>query len=89
MTPQTNTIIDMLTKNSVSIKTETTMEFNGQILPLGEPHRISFVNSVSGRIGLSETVQNPYLKSILDIWGKEPTVIDTPSDTPEGGENNE
>lgn len=67
--------IDMLTKDSVSIVREKWMMYNEQRLKVGDSIRTSYENSEKGRELLKEEVKEPYLTSILNIWGDEPTVI--------------
>lgn len=59
-------IIDMLTKNSVSIKKQTETGI----------WRKAYVNSEQSRQELQTEVPEPYLSEILEVWGDAPTVIE-------------
>lgn len=68
--------LDNLNENSVSVLTQQFAEINGETVQVGENHRIAFVNSEYGRIELKDKLQEPYLSSVLAVWGDEPTVVD-------------
>ena len=61
--------LDMLTQESVSVVTENKFEFNGNIFSSGEIHRKAYANSVNGRNELMHELQEPYLNSVLAMWG--------------------
>jgi len=66
--------IDILTGNSVSIKKQNYAVINGTEYAIGEPWRRAYVNSTSGRMQLQAEVTEPYLTSILGVWGDTATV---------------
>lgn len=68
--------IDMLTADSVSIKKQNYAVINGVEYAIGEPWRRAYVNSTSGRAQLQAEVTEPYLTSILGVWGDIPTVVE-------------
>ena len=76
MNPQTKITIDMLTNTSVSIKSETIVVFNGQELALGDPHRTSYLNSILGRKDIKINLAEPFLSSVIAVWGDTPLVED-------------
>ena len=66
--------LDNLTENSVSVLTQQFANLNGQTVQVGENHRTAFVNSEYGRIELKEKLSEPYLSSVMAVWGENPTV---------------
>ena len=66
----------MLTTDGVSIKKQKYAVVNGTEYAIGEPWRRAYVNSTSGRIQLQAEVTEPYLTSILGVWGDTPTVAE-------------
>lgn len=68
--------IDMLTADSVSIKKQNYVVVNGTEYAIEEPWRRAYVNSTSGRTQLQAEVSEPYLSSILGVWGDTPTVVE-------------
>jgi hypothetical protein len=72
-------IIDMLTKDSVAIKTQKF--YDGQ--PVGEPHCVGYANNTSGRKNV-DLLGEPYKTAILAIWGNTPTVEDITLEKLEG-----
>ena len=68
--------LDNLNENSVSVLTQQFAEINGETVQVGENHRIAFVNSEYGRIELEAKLAEPYLSSVLAVWGDEPTVVE-------------
>ena len=69
--------LDNLTEKSVSVLTQQFADLNGQTVQIGENHRTAFVNSEYGRIELKDKLQEPYLSSVLAVWGENPTVTET------------
>ncbi|WP_315114232.1 hypothetical protein [Clostridium intestinale] len=59
--------IDMLTKDSVSVLTQTEQ---------GENHRKAYVNSELGRQELISDLDFKYVEQILSIWGNNPTIVE-------------
>ena len=68
--------IDELTSNSVSVKREKVIEVDGIEYKLPNPTRKAYINSVNGRIELETELIEPYLTSVLTVWGDEPTIVD-------------
>lgn len=72
---KTETTLNMLTQNSVSIKTQQISESNGMKFT-GSIHRKAYVNSPKGREDLMSEIPEPYLSSVLKVWGTTATVSD-------------
>ena len=68
--------IDMLTADSVSIKKQNYTVINGTEYEIGEPWRRAYVNSTQGRTQLQAEVEEPYLSSILGVWGDTATIVE-------------
>ena len=66
--------LDNLTENSVSVLTQQFASLNGQTVQVGENHRTAYINSEYGRIELKDKLQEPYLSSVMAVWGEKPTV---------------
>ena len=66
--------LDNLTENSVSVLTQQFAEINGQTVQIGENHRTAYTNSAYGRIELEAKLPEPYLSSVMAVWGENPTV---------------
>ena len=66
--------LDNLTENSVSVLTQRFADLNGQTVQIGENHRTAYINSEYGRIELKDKLQEPYLSSVMAVWGENPTV---------------
>lgn len=77
---QTKITLDMLTQDSVSVKTQQYAVIDGQEYPIGQPHRKAYVNSVSGRAAVQAELPQAQANAIMAVWGDTPTVDDTPSD---------
>ena len=69
--------LDNLTENSVSVLTQQFASLNGQTVQVGENHRTAFVNSEYGRIELKDKLSEPYLSSVMAVWGENPTIEHT------------
>ena len=67
-------IVDMLTKDSVSILTKTMATINNKEVQVGENHRCAYINSTKGREKLQQELSEPYLTSVLSVWGNTPTI---------------
>ena len=85
--------LDNLNENSVSVLTQQFAEINGETVQVGENHRRAYMNSKYGRIELEDKLQEPYLSSVLAVWGEEPTIVDDELDkllgNPESDEETE
>ena len=69
--------LDNLTENSVSVLTQQFASLNGQTVQVGENHRTAYINSEYGRIELKDKLQEPYLSSVMAVWGENPTIEHT------------
>ena len=69
-------IVDMLTKNSVSIVTRKSIEVEGQTFQLGIDHRRAYVNSTQGRAEIAAEQPTYVVAAVMAIWGDTPLVID-------------
>ena len=72
----TKTTLDMLTVQSVSILKQEFAVINDVETQIGQNHRKAFVNSKKGRKAIAEYLTEPYLSSVMAVWGDVPTVID-------------
>ena len=68
--------IDMLTTDSVSIKTQNYTNIDGVDYDLGLPHRKAYINSTKGRAELTAEIPEPYLSAVMVMWGDTPTIED-------------
>ena len=68
--------IDRLNDNSVSILKQEFAVINDVETQIGQNHRKAFVNSEKGRKAIAEYLTEPYLSSVMAVWGDVPTVID-------------
>ncbi|HUM45126.1 MAG TPA: hypothetical protein PKI14_19440 [Fervidobacterium sp.] len=68
--------LDMLTKDSVSLKKQNYGVVEGVEYPIGEPWRRAYINSVQGRAQVQAEVPEPYLSAIMAVWGNSPTVTE-------------
>jgi hypothetical protein len=69
--------LDMLTRDSVSIKRQNYIEQYGKEYEIGQPWRRAYVNSAQGREQVEAEVPEPYKSAIFAVWGDTPTVTDT------------
>lgn len=67
-------IVDMLTNDSVSILTQQFVELDGKLEQIGQNHRISYVNSGSGREELQKNESTDVINAVLALWGNEPSI---------------
>jgi len=70
-------MLDMLTQDSVSVKTQRYVVVEGVEYPIGEPHRRAYANSARGRQAVENEVPEPQRSAIFAVWGSEPTIADT------------
>lgn len=70
--------LDMLTTDSVSVRSQRYTVVDGVEYPIGDPHRRAYVNSVSGRDAVVAEVPDAQKNAIMAMWGIAPTVEDTP-----------
>lgn len=69
--------LDMLTVDSVSVKTQRYVDVDGIEYPIGEPHRRAYVNSNSGRVAVESNLPEAQKNAVFSVWGETPTVVDT------------
>ena len=74
---KTRIYLDMLTENSVTVKTQRYTVMDGEEVNIGEIHARAYPNSERSRAELAEDVPEPYLSAVLSAWGEEPTVDET------------
>ena len=74
METKTKITIDMLTSDSVSIKTQTFIEFEGEEKEIGNNHS-GYTNRPSGRKRLQDEQPENVVNAVLAVWGDEPTVV--------------
>ena len=72
----TKTTLDMLTADSVSIKTQQYTTVEGIEYSIGQPHRCAYVNSERGRAEIMGVLADPYLSAVMMVWGDTPTVTE-------------
>ena len=68
--------IDQLTEFGVSIRTQQFVNIDGKLAQVGDTHRCSYANSIYGRDKLIKDEPENISKSVLVIWGDNPTVED-------------
>ena len=68
---KTRIYLDMLTENSVTVKTQRYTVMDGEEVNIGEIHARAYPNSERGRADLAEEVPEPYLFAVLSVWGEE------------------
>ena len=66
--------IDMLTKDSVSIKTLKFIEEEGEKYQVGGILRCAYSNSITGREDIIKNEPEDVSTTVLQFWGDEPTV---------------
>ena len=67
-------ILDNLTQDSVSVRTQRYFDDNGTLYPIGQPHRKAYVNSVRGRQEVKDELPQAQQNTIFAVWGDMPTV---------------
>lgn len=78
MTVTEKKTVDMLTPNGVSILTQNMVDIDGIPTQVGANHRVSYVNSLSGRQKLTEDEPADISAAVMAIWGDEPIVEEPP-----------
>jgi hypothetical protein len=68
--------LDMLTTDSVSIKKQTYIEYQGQEYAIGEPWRRAYINDVKGRQQIVDELPQAQVNAIMAVWGDTPTVTE-------------
>ena len=69
--------VDMLTQDSVSVKTQRYYDDNGTLYPIGQPHRKAYANSIRGREEVQNELPLAQVNAIFSVWGDTPTVDET------------
>lgn len=68
--------LDMLTADSVSVKTQQYTVVEGTEYPIGQPHRRAYVNSTDGRAAVNSELPAAQASAIMAVWGDSPTVTE-------------
>ena len=68
--------LDMLTQDSVSVKTQRYYDDNGTLYPIGQPHRKAYINSIKGREEVQNELPLAQQNAIFSVWGDTPTVTE-------------
>lgn len=66
--------LEELTNNKVSVLKKKYAVLDGTEYQIGEPHRCSYENSITGRKLISEELSEPYYSAVMLIWGNRPTI---------------
>ena len=74
METKTKITIDMLTSDSVSIKTQTFIEFEGEEKEIKD-NRKAYINSIAGREELQNEQAENTVSAVFAMWGDEATVV--------------
>jgi hypothetical protein len=69
-------ILDMLTQDSVSVKTQKYTVIEGIEYTVGQPHRKTYINSIRGRQEAEIELPDAQKNAVFAIWGDVPTVIE-------------
>ena len=67
-------LLDELNEFGVSVVTKKYIISEGIRYFVGDPHRVAYVNSTSGRADISRELSEPYLSAVMNIWGDTPLV---------------
>ena len=76
-------LLDELNEFGVSVVTKKYIISEGIRYFVGDPHRVAYVNSMSGRADISRELSEPYLSAVMNIWGDTPLVPEPKSDNHE------
>ncbi len=80
--------LDMLTPDSVSVLKQQFVNINGSLVQAGSNIRNAYINSTTGREDVKNVLTEPYLSSVMAVWGSNPTVSD-PIDSTENNNESE
>jgi len=69
-------ILDMLTQDGVSVKTQQYATIEGQEYPIGQPHRKAYINSIRGRQEVGIELPEAQKNAIFAVWGDTPTMTE-------------
>lgn len=61
-------ILDMLTKDSVSVLRQQFINYNGTEMQVGENVRNAYMNSKSGREQLRAVLPDKYYNAVMAVW---------------------
>lgn len=73
---KTRNTLDYITNRGCSVKTEKYIVEDGIQYVIGDPSRVAYTNSVSGRADLERDYPDYYNALVMTVWGEAPTVID-------------
>ena len=76
-------LLDELNEFGVSVVTKKYIISEGIRYFVGDPHRVAYVNSTSGRADISRELSEPYLSAVMNIWGDTPLVPEPEIDSHE------
>lgn len=68
--------IDMLTRDSVSVKKQRYATIDGVEYLIGQPHRKAYVNSIEGRKEVINELPLAQQNAIFSVWGDTPTITE-------------
>lgn len=68
--------LDMLTQDSVSVKTQKYTVVDDIEYQIGDPHRKAYVNSATGRASVNDELPHAQANAIMAVWGDAPTITD-------------
>lgn len=66
--------LDILTQDSVSVRTQSYTVIDGNEYSIGTPHRKAYANSTSGRQEVINELPQSQQNAIFAVWGDAPTV---------------
>lgn len=66
--------LDFLSENSVSVKTRNYVTVDGKKYLDQNIHRKAYSNSEIGRAQIADELLEPYLSTVMSLWGDTPTV---------------
>lgn len=68
--------LDMLAKDSVSVKKQKYILQDNIEYPIGDIWRRAYINSTQGRNQIQEEIPEPYRSVIMLMWGDSPTATE-------------
>ncbi|MGN0454357.1 MAG: hypothetical protein ACI4G1_04205 [Ruminococcus sp.] len=80
--------LDMLIPDSVSVLKQQFVNINGSLVQAGSNIRNAYINSTTGRDDIKNVLTEPYLSSVMAVWGSNPTFSD-PIDSTENNNESE
>jgi hypothetical protein len=82
-------MIDMLTKDSVSIARQKYITIEEIEYAIGDNIRCAYINTERGRNKLAAELNDPFLSAVMTVWGDTPTVIEEITDEESSPNQNE